>query len=177
MVTCEFTHHGNWRFFFCLPHLPCRSWLLHNPLPRGGRSVCRTDLWIDWSPGVVQTSGLHAQHLGVSQAGWQEVTGVQPLKWLIHPPFLSFGVLFFFRAPLSCQCHVLCLPWKLTNNVLSHTWIIPLNKENNLKLLWLFHPIIDPRSVAAQMEVIKMFFFLHLQCPDIAHVDSLGHLL
>lgn len=84
------------------PSPPCRSWLLHNPLPRSRRSVCRADLRVDRSPGVVQTEGLHAQHLGGSQAGWQEVAGLQHLKWLET----SLSPVCSFRAPLSVNVFV-----------------------------------------------------------------------
>lgn len=48
---------------------PARSRLFHDPLPRSRRSVCRPGLRPDRSQGVVQTEGIHAQHLGVPEAG------------------------------------------------------------------------------------------------------------
>lgn len=58
---------------------PGRSRMLHHPFSWSCCSVRSTDLWPDQSSGLVQSSGLHAQHLGVSQAGRPEITGLQPL--------------------------------------------------------------------------------------------------
>ena len=117
--TCHFIL----RYWVFLLFFHWRSWLLHHPLPRGCCPVCGADLWPDGPPGVVQAQGLNAQHLGVSQAGRQEATGLQPLIGTQDPVEpsvlhrLSAMSLFTMEIPLTVDVNL---------HVLSHTWIIPL---------------------------------------------------
>lgn len=109
-----------------------RSWVFYNPLPWGRCSVRSTDLWLDWSPCLEQIEGLHAQHMGGSQTGWQEASGLQYLNWLTITGVKPLVFITLTLVTISKPCNS-----RYNLHVLSHTQIIPI-KRNDKKLVKCF---------------------------------------